>query len=152
VCGDGPFKGILQELADKLGLSSRVIFTGFRADALSLLQAANIFVLPSLSEGMPLSVLEAMALGKPVIATRVGGIPEVIEQGKTGWLVPPGNAGALAATLQRAVRSSPDYLLMARRARGTILRRFSIDETVISWRRLYEGLPIVGEVVPLERS
>ncbi|NLN15971.1 MAG: glycosyltransferase family 4 protein [Firmicutes bacterium] len=152
VCGDGPFKGILQELADKLGLSSRVIFTGFRADALSLLQAADIFVLPSLSEGMPLSVLEAMALGKPVIATRVGGIPEVIEHGKTGWLVPPGNAGALAATLQRAVRSSPDYLLMARRARGTILRRFSIDETVISWRRLYEGLPIVGEVVPLERS
>lgn len=73
ICGDGPFKAILQELAEKLGLASRVIFTGFRADALSLVQAADIFVLPSLSEGLPLSVLEAMALGKPVIATRVGG-------------------------------------------------------------------------------
>ena len=152
ICGDGPFKGILQELAEKLGLASRVIFTGFRADALSLVQAADIFVLPSLSEGLPLSVLEAMALGKPVIATRVGGIPEVIDDGKTGWLVPPGNTGALAAALQRAFSGGAENLLLAQRARQTILRRFSVDETVISWQRLYEGLPVYGEVVPLERS
>jgi glycosyltransferase involved in cell wall biosynthesis len=152
ICGDGPFKGILLELAEKLGLSSKVIFTGFRTDALSLLQAADMFVLPSLSEGLPLSILEAMALGKPVVATRVGGIPEVIDHGKTGWLVPPGNAGALAATLQRALSGGAATLMMAQRARQTVLRRFSIDETVNSWRRLYEGVPTLGEVVPLERS
>jgi glycosyltransferase involved in cell wall biosynthesis len=101
VVGTGVLLGQLQAEAQQAGLADRVIFTGFQRDVLPFVHAANVFVLPSVQEGLSLSALEAMALGKPVVACRVGGTPEVVADGETGLLVSPGRPEELAAALVR---------------------------------------------------
>ncbi|MCI0529753.1 MAG: glycosyltransferase, partial [Nitrospira sp.] len=96
VAGRGEQLGSLKEEARSLGIGGNVRFLGFREDVPSLLQAMDVFVLPSVSEGLPLSILEAMALGKPVVASSVGGIPEIVKDGITGYLAPPKDPEALA--------------------------------------------------------
>ena len=86
-------------------LESQVRFLGSRADVPRLLHAADIFLLTSISEGIPLTVIEAMAAGLPVVATRVGGVPEIVEEGRTGWLAPSGNDEQLAAAILRLAES-----------------------------------------------
>ena len=88
-------------MAESLGLAEAVHFLGQRQDVPDLLNAMDIFVLPSYSEGVSLALLEAMAAGLPVIATAVGGLPEVVEDGVTGLLIPPRDAEALAGALER---------------------------------------------------
>ncbi len=97
---------LLASRATELGVAERVIFTGLRRDIPSLLAAADVSVLPSLSEGLPNSVIEAMAIGLPVVATKVGGIPELIRHGRSGLLVSPGDTMALAKSVI-AVLSNP---------------------------------------------
>ena len=99
IAGRGDQEEPLRRLAAELGLSDRVHLLGLRDDVETVFAAADVFVQPSLSEGLPLAVLEAMANGLPVVATRVGGIPEAVVDGKTGLLVPPGDPAALAAAL-----------------------------------------------------
>jgi glycosyltransferase involved in cell wall biosynthesis len=99
----GAYERELRARAAELGVGERVVFAGYRDDVPALLAAADIFVLPSWVEGLPLTVLEAMAAGRPVVASRVGGTPEVVADGETGILVPPGDVGALAHAV--------DYLL-----------------------------------------
>lgn len=99
--GDGPDRPALESLHRELGLEGRVRFAGERDDVPELLSRAAVFVLSSRSEGMPLSVLEAMAAGLPVVASRVGGIPEQVADGVTGLLVPVGDAERLAEALRR---------------------------------------------------
>ena len=91
VAGDGPCRAELERLVVELGLQHRVLFLGEVHDVPSLLARGSLFVLPSRSEGISLTLLEAMACGLPVVATRVGGTPEVVLDGESGLLVPPGN-------------------------------------------------------------
>ena len=93
---------------DALGLASRVHFLGARRDLGNLLGAVDIFVMPSLWEGLPLSMVLAMGAGIPVVATRVAGIPEVVNDGQTGLLVPPANSGGLGRGAARLVADPAD--------------------------------------------
>ena len=95
IAGDGPARGQLEARAHELTLGGAVEFLGYREDVSPVLGSLDLFVLPSLTEGIPLALLEAMAAGLPVIATAVGGVPEVVEDGTSGMLVPPGDAAAL---------------------------------------------------------
>ena len=105
IAGEGPLQDDLVALAARLGITDACVFAGHRADVHDVLAAMDIFVLPSLSEGIPMALLEAMSLGVPVVATRVGGMPEVVQHRATGLLVPPGDDGALAdACLELAQR------------------------------------------------
>jgi glycosyltransferase involved in cell wall biosynthesis len=97
--GLGPLEAELRREASELGLDGAVIFTGFREDAQRLMQAFDLFVLPSLHEGLPIALVEAMALGVPAVVTRAGGTPEVIREGRDGYLVEPRDPDALAARI-----------------------------------------------------
>ncbi len=99
--GEGALRAELEALARALGISEHVVFTGFRADALDLLRAFDIFVMSSYLEGLGTSIMDAQALGVPVVATRTGGIPELVEDGVTGLLVPPRDPESLAAAILR---------------------------------------------------
>lgn len=103
LAGDGPERERLVRLRDTLGLRERIVFLGHRVDVPSLLKACDVFVLPSLYEGLPVSVLEAMAAGKPVIATRVGGTDEAIEHGQSGMLVPAADPTHLAQSINTLI-------------------------------------------------
>ncbi len=111
-------------------MSSRFILVGYRDDIHSLLLDCDLFVLPSLSEGTPLSILEAMAAGVPVIATRVGGIPEQIEHAKSGILVHPGDADNLAAAIENLVAQSELRVHLAHRAQSRVREEFSLGAFV----------------------
>jgi len=134
---------LLASRARELGVAGRVVFTGLRRDIPNLLAAADLSVLPSLSEGLPNSVIEAMAAGLPVVATKVGGIPELIQQGRNGLLVAPGNKSALVESIT-ALLSNP---FLSRRlgeaARIRIKTGFSFEkmfqETVSLYRTVLAG-------------
>jgi len=113
VAGDGPEAPRLERLACELGVERRVRWLGARPEIAGLLSAADLVAVPSRSEGLPYVVLEALALGRPVVAAAVGGIPELVRDGEEGWLVPPGDAEALAAALAAALSAPRE---MARRA------------------------------------
>ncbi len=100
VVGEGEAQSSLETFARDLGVENRVRFTGFRKDVTALLHASDLFVHTSLMEGCPNAVLEAMAMGKPVVATEVGGVPELVLHGETGLLVPSGDEAALARALE----------------------------------------------------
>ncbi len=95
IIGDGPLKNKLQKQVSENNLSDRVIFLGYRKDIPQLISSFDIYVLPSLWEGLPLALLEALALGKPIIATDVGGNPEIVENGVNGYIIPPKNSNAI---------------------------------------------------------
>jgi glycosyltransferase involved in cell wall biosynthesis len=122
-------------------LEGRVLLAGYRAEAARLMPAFDAYCLPSLHEGMPVSLLEAMALGLPAVATRVGGVPEVVTDGEDALLVPPGDPGALAAALSRLAADGDLRDRLSRGARRAA-ERFSIGTTARSTERLY--LDLVG--------
>jgi len=99
VVGDGPLRPDLEHRAAMLGLAGTVTFTGYRSDAARLLAGLDVLVVPSRSDGSPLVVCEAMAAGVPVVASRVGGLPDLVEDGGSGLLVRPGEAEDLARAL-----------------------------------------------------
>ena len=130
VAGDGPLRESLESKAHNLGLTNRIHFLGHLADVPFLLRALDIFVLPSLTEGFPLSLLEAMAEGLPVVATRVGGVPEIVYHGVTGLLVPPGNPGALAGAIQELLVNHNLSAAMGQAGRNSVAHSFSLDTMV----------------------
>lgn len=103
IAGDGPERARLEAVARDRGVADRVRFLGRRSDVPKLLSACDVFVLPSLFEGLPVSVLEAMAASRPVVATSIPGTAEAVVDGETGWLVPPRDPAALAAAVARVV-------------------------------------------------
>ncbi len=105
IVGDGKLRPALELMVQRFGLSGRVRFLGFRPDSEALMKCFDIFCLPSLSEGLSSAILAAMAAGRPVVSTTVGGIPELVEDGVTGYLVPPGESEPLAAALARLLAS-----------------------------------------------
>ncbi|WP_437586197.1 glycosyltransferase [Sorangium sp. So ce1000] len=138
--GDGPEAASLRALAEGLGISDRVIFAGERHDVPRLLSASDVFVLSSKSEGLPLSMVEAMTTGLPVVSTAVGGIPALIADGETGFLVPSEDEGALAAKLA-ALKGDPTLSeAMGKRGRKLALRRYSAERMMASYMDIYETL------------
>jgi glycosyltransferase involved in cell wall biosynthesis len=140
IAGDGPEKAELEAQAHKLGINDRVIFLGYQQNVPDLLAGCDLFVLPSLYEGLPLSVLEAMAAGKAVVATAVGGTPEAVLEGETGLLVPPGDPVALARAIQELL-SNPSLLRkMGAAGRQRVQREFSSATMVERTTHIYEDV------------
>jgi glycosyltransferase involved in cell wall biosynthesis len=140
VVGDGANRKELEEQAGRWGLGQRTVFTGFRGDIPELLSEAAVSVLPSLSEGLSNSLLESMAAGVPVVATRVGGNPEVIEHGVTGLLVPPRDAAALAAATGRLLEDKDLAARFGEAGRRRVAELFSVERSVRETEHLYQRL------------
>jgi glycosyltransferase involved in cell wall biosynthesis len=138
--GDGPLRGAVERSVARLGLADRVIFAGGRRDVDRLLPACDLVVLPSREEGVPVSALEAMACGLPVVATRVGGTPEVVEEGRTGLLVPPCDARAIAAAVLHLLRNPERARSLGKEGRDRVLARFEAREMVRRTTDLYGDL------------
>jgi glycosyltransferase involved in cell wall biosynthesis len=136
--GDGPLLDPLQAQARALQLGDRAIFLGYRQDVPELLAACDIFVLPSLFEGYPLSVMEAAAAGRPIIATDVGGTDEVIQSGENGLLVPPADPHALALAIRGLLVDKGRAVRLANAARLRAQTQFSADTMCLKTVAIYE--------------
>jgi glycosyltransferase involved in cell wall biosynthesis len=140
IVGDGPDRARVEAVVEQLGLEKHVLLTGARADVPDVLAAMDVAVLSSDYEGSPLSMLEFMDAGKPIVATRVGGIPEAIEDGVQGVLVPPRDETALAAAIGGVLRDMDGGREMGARARDRCRGEFSLDRTVERLQQLYQQL------------
>ena len=140
IVGDGPDRPELASEARRLGLESVVQLAGERNDVPELLAASDIFVLSSRSEGLPLSILEAMAAGLPVVATTVGGVPELVLEGETGLLVPPGDPQALAGAIERLLDDSTLRGRLGAAGRIRVEERFDLVSTRQAHLDLYSTL------------
>lgn len=141
VAGTGPLRESLEAEAHRLGIAERVHFLGVRRDRETLFAAMDLFVLPSRWEGLSLALVEAMGAARPVVATSVGGNPEVVTEGKTGLLVPPDDAAALAGAIARLAASPSVRGRLALTAASEARARFSIEEHVAQLETLYrQGL------------
>jgi glycosyltransferase involved in cell wall biosynthesis len=139
--GDGGRREWAERLARERGLSGAVIFTGFRTDVPALLSAMDCFVLASTrTEGVPQSLLQAAAAGVPLVASRIGGIPEVVEDGVTGLLVPPEDPAALAAAIEQTLADPAAAAARARAARKRCEERFSHTVAISRLLALYDEL------------
>ncbi len=140
VVGDGELRDELRRRVDALGIDKRVHFAGARRDLGNVLAAIDLFVMPSLWEGLPLSLVLAMGAGLPVIATRVAGIPEVIQDGVSGLLVQPGDKAQLGAALARVIKDDSLQILLGQAARTFVRPRFGVDRYVTAVTHLYNQL------------
>jgi glycosyltransferase involved in cell wall biosynthesis len=138
--GGGELENAVREQVAALGLQGRVRFLGVRADVADILRASDVFVLSSRWEGNPLSVMEAMAAGLPVVSTGVGGVPELVREGETGLLVPSEDAAALAQAMQALVDDAARRRAMGAAARQHAVAHFDIRHTVRGYEQLYEAL------------
>jgi glycosyltransferase involved in cell wall biosynthesis len=141
IVGDGVLRRELENRAEELNLSSRVIFAGTRKDVPDLLSLMDIFVLPSsIREGLGISIIEAMAAEKPVVATDIGGIPEVVKDGQTGLLVPPRNPAALARAIIELLNDPGKAKAMGKQGRARFEEKFTIGKMLSEVENLYESL------------
>jgi glycosyltransferase involved in cell wall biosynthesis len=138
--GDGPERGALGRLVSEVGISDRVRMTGSRSDVSVLLAGMDIFLLASRWEGLPVAILEAMAAGLPVIATSVGGTPEIVVHGETGLLVPAGDSDALADAVSRLSRDPALRRRMGEAGRERVTTEFGIETQVRRLEDLYARL------------
>jgi len=138
--GDGPLKGELATLSYDLGIENKVTFLGFRNDVSTILQAFDIFVLPSLQEGISLSLLEAMASGKPTIVTNVGGNPEVVMDDTVGLTTPPEDPEKLASAIMKIMKNRDSANKMGAFGRKRVEEEFGIDKMVDRYLDLYQKI------------
>lgn len=140
VVGDGARRGELERLVARLGLASRVQFLGWRADLPRIYADLDVVVLSSRNEGSPVSLIEAMAAARPVVATRVGGVQDLVEDGVTGLLAPPGEPGALAAAVMALLGDPERRRTMGEAGRKRVYPAFSADRLIQDIDRLYTEL------------
>lgn len=140
VVGDGGCRPGLERRTRELGLEKRILFTGFRMDIPQILFEVAVAVSPSTAEALSNSVLESMAAGAPLVATRVGGTPEAVDDGVSGILVPPADPAALAAAIRRLLDDRDLAARLGRAARERVRERFSMERMVASTQRLYVDL------------
>jgi glycosyltransferase involved in cell wall biosynthesis len=137
ILGRGALHDALAAEAEALGIRDRIHLPGYRDDVKEWLGAMDVFTMPSLSEGLPLSLLEAMAAGVPPVVTQVGGMPEVVRDGETGFIVPPGDVVALADRISFLLGNPPLATKMGAASRDRILDRFTVDRMVAEYRDVY---------------
>ncbi len=140
IAGDGPIKDKLKNLSVHMGLEQNVIFLGYRNDIPEFMTDIDLLVMPSLTEGFPLSLLEGMAAGLPIVATRVGGIPEIITDGREGILVPPREPDALAKAIIRVLREKESGKTMGLAGRKVVEEKFNADVMVAKTEGVYNQL------------
>lgn len=140
IVGEGPLRVELEEAAARFGIADRVLFTGFREDIRDILSLVDLVVIPSLLEGFPLITLESMAMAKPLVATRIDGIIEQIEDSVSGILVPPGDAGALGAAVNRLIRDADLRKTLGEGARKRVISSFDVSGMVERTEELYLDL------------
>jgi glycosyltransferase involved in cell wall biosynthesis len=140
VAGDGPERGHLKAEVERLGLEGTVVLLGIRRDVPALLDALDVAVLSSDYEGSPLSVMEYMAAGKPIVSTRVGGVPELVEDGRDALLVEPRDPEAFAEAVGRLLRDPAEAKRLGETARDRQRREYSLDAMVRRIESLYEEL------------
>ncbi|MCE7982427.1 MAG: glycosyltransferase [Caldilinea sp. CFX5] len=143
--GDGSERPALEQQVQTLGLGDKVQFLGIRSDMPALYPTFDLFVLPSLWEGMPNVALEAMACGVPVIATNTGGTPEVVHDGKSGLLAPPGDAATLAKVMVALIGDAERRDQLAQAGRHFVEQTFSINQTIAQTVALYEQVQTVRQ-------
>jgi glycosyltransferase involved in cell wall biosynthesis len=137
---DRPYLGELMALAERAGIGDRTIFPGLRTDTPDILAASTVSVMPSLNEALSNVLLESMAAGAPVVATRVGGTPEAIEDGVNGLLVPPADPGALAQAIELMLAEPGLAARWGQAGRDRAAQRFSMDRMVSATEDLYDAL------------
>jgi glycosyltransferase involved in cell wall biosynthesis len=144
IAGEGSLRPELEKQALTLGLRAYVRFLGFVSDNAAFLDGIDLFVMPSLFEGLGVAALEAMAAGKPVVASRVGGLAESVLDGVTGILVPPRDAAALAQAIERALRQPELAREMGRKGRERVLKHFTLEQMAAKNESYYYEL--LGEL------
>lgn len=138
IVGDGELESQIISQISKLGIEKHITLTGFRSDVLSIIAACDVVVMPSRWEGLPMALLEAMALEKPVVATNVGGIPNVIHDSENGLLVEAGNMAALEQKLNLILESKELRDRLAEQAKTTVLNHYSAKTVSIRYEELYD--------------
>jgi glycosyltransferase involved in cell wall biosynthesis len=139
IIGDGAERRALEDLAHRLGLDGRVGFTRMRLDVPEILAQASVSIMPSMSEALPNTVLESMASGAPIVATRVGGTSELVEDGVTGLLIPPCDPHALEQAIARLLTDPDLAARLAATARARIVERFSLERKARETAAFYEA-------------
>ncbi len=145
--GDGEQRPALEALARQLGISRQVYFLGQRPDVPALLRHLELFVLPSLWEGLPTAVMESMAVGVPVLATAIPGTDELVVDGVTGWVVSPGNHKRLARVILYALRH-PEFSQSLAKTASEQMANFQIEPVAAQYTKLYYNLLARGKINP----
>jgi glycosyltransferase involved in cell wall biosynthesis len=140
VVGDGKCLPDLKELTARKGLSDIFDYAGFHSDSYQFMRSFDIFALPSLSEGLSSAILEAMASSLPIVATNVGGIPELVKNGENGLLVPPANPAELAQAIQHLAENPAEAERMGRRGRERMERQFTLERKILGTEELCYAL------------
>ncbi|MCW2988671.1 MAG: glycosyltransferase family 4 protein, partial [Solirubrobacterales bacterium] len=142
LAGEGALRPQLEEMAERLGIASRLEFPGAvgQHQLRELYEGASVFCLPSFGEGVPVVLMEAMAMEVPALSTRIAGIPELIEHCRGGLLVPPGRADELADALEWVLSDGDLYRELARNGREKVLREFDTDRSAERLRALFEEM------------
>jgi glycosyltransferase involved in cell wall biosynthesis len=140
IAGDGPELRKLTQEVEELKIDDKVEFLGWRSDVLDLMKTWNVFVIPSVEESFCIAALEAMARGLPVVATSVGGLPELIEDGRTGYLVPPSDVAALASRLRLLIVDSERRRRMGAAGWKRAREHFSVEHMVRQIASVYDAL------------
>ncbi len=138
--GDGPLSDKLVALSEELKVKDHVIFTGFRSDVKEILSAIDLLAIPSLLEGFPMITLEAMAMARPIVATKIDGITEQITDGKDGILVPPRDPKSLAEAIIRVLSDKKSAEAMGLEARKKVEQEFSVERMVAETEKVYLSL------------
>ena len=138
--GDGPLRQDVEQQIHRLGLDQYFILLGFRRDVKQLLGLFDLFILPSESEGLPNAVLEAMACSNPVVASAVNGVVEVVVDGETGFLVPPGDPDRMSEVVIKMLKSPENMKQMGVRGRERVAEAFSVEQQIGKFEELYDAL------------
>ena len=144
IVGDGPLEADLMKEIQRLQLEDSVFLLGFRRDLESLYSNCDIFVLPSVREGMGLATIQAMTYGKPVVASNVGAISEAVRPDQTGMLVPPGDSEALAQAIITLLRDTETRERLGRQSQSFVRNKFRLDRMVHEYQVLYQTLLTQG--------
>jgi glycosyltransferase involved in cell wall biosynthesis len=136
LAGDGILRNTLEEQAVRLGIAAKVHFLGVRSDVIPLMAAAEVFALPSNSEGMPNALLEAMGLGTAVVATHVGGVPQIVEDGVNGIMVPPHDPPAMAAAIIDLLQNNEKRRRLAESGRTLVRQQYTLEKMCIQYEAL----------------
>ncbi len=142
LAGDGEMRQAVEQRRDELGIGDRVRITGWLSSSAvrDEILASRALVMPSFAEGLPVAIMEAMALRRPVVSTYVAGIPELVRPALEGWLVPAGDVAALAEAMERVATAAPDELeRMSASARSRVLQRHDVDQEATRLRLLFSG-------------
>jgi glycosyltransferase involved in cell wall biosynthesis len=140
--GEGPMRARLGHRAERLGITDRVVMKGAvgQDEMASYYAGADVFCLPSFAEGVPVVLMEAMASGRPVVTTRIAGVPELVDDGVSGLLVAPGNAGQLAAALERLATSPEEREEMGRAGRQKVVEEFDSETCAAQLGTLFDEM------------